>query len=829
MQGFMFSEEELEVIPSKDYSLNCQNCGLDRGCITPYMKPYGKGKKGILLIGEAPGVNEDETGIPFVGKSGNYLAKTLSSLGIDMDEDCVRTNACRCHPKGNRTPTDTQIKNCRRYLYELIEEMKPKKIITFGVGLKGLIGHKMSIDKMATWVGWSIPDQDLEAMVFPLYHPAYVLRNADNPVYSLYFKKHLKNAVNHSGKIYVHNYKSDVVVLKKESEIIKLLDEMIKKDIVAFDYETSGLKPYNEGHRVYCASVSDGLFSYSFMLDTSDVIEKWIEFLRSDVGKIAHNMKFEEDWSRVIFKQKVNNWKFDTMLASHILDNRAGVTGLKFQTYVNFGVVGYDKNISSYIGAKDGNDFNTLHKFPKSELLQYCGEDSLYTYKLYQLQKDLIEKKYLEAYDLFHNATFDFSDMEVTGIPADIEYYKKQKEFAVEESKKILDRLESYDGTPVGFNPGSPKQVAEVLFDVEGIIPPDGKRSTGVDVLEKIDHPIAKDVLAYRRWLKIGNTYLDGFIKEISEDGKLHCFFNLNTVSSYRSSSSNINFQNIPARDAQANRITRGGLFPFPGQHFEDYDFKSIEVGISVCYHKDKNMLAYVTDESADMHKDQAKEIFVRTDKEYADPKMKELAKKERYLAKNGFVFAEFYGDYFVNCAKSIWERMESESREHLVKFGIMTLADFTEHMEMVENKFWNERFSDYAQWKEDIWKWYKSRGYVDYYTGFRASGIMSKNQVNNLPIQGTAFHVNLETIHYVNKRIKRWPTKLLGQVHDSQVFSNDPEYSDDLDAVMSKALGYVADKWSDWLIVPLQVKKEIGKVDEPWVNLEEIKRVKAS
>jgi DNA polymerase I-like protein with 3'-5' exonuclease and polymerase domains len=322
---------------------------------------------------------------------------------------------------------------------------------------------------------------------------------------------------------------------------------------------------------------------------------------------------------------------------------------------------------------------------------------------------------------------------------------------------------------------------------------------------------------------------LDGFLKEISEDNRLHCFFNLNTVSSYRSSSSYINFQNIPKRDEDAQRITRSGLFPFPGHRFEDFDFKSIEVGISVCYHKDRNMLAYVTDESSDMHKDQAKEIFIRDESEYKNPKMKKLYKLERYLAKNGFVFAQFYGDYFVNCAISIWERMDEESRKHLREFGIRNLEDFTEHMESVEAKFWNKRFPDYAQWKEDNWNWYKKKGYVEYYTGFRAGGIMRKNQVNNLAIQGTAFHVNLETIDYTMRRIKRWSTKPVGQIHDSIVFSNDPGYSEDLDMVMSKALGHVADKWGSWLIVPLQVEKEVGEVDQPWIGLENVKKIYAS
>ena len=73
-------------------------------------------------------------------------------------------------------------------------------------------------------------------------------------------------------------------------------------------------------------------------------------------------MKFEETWSQVRLRQPVAGWLWDSMEAAHLLDNRKNITGLKFQVYVNFGVVGYDDDVKPFItsNSKDSNAFNRL-------------------------------------------------------------------------------------------------------------------------------------------------------------------------------------------------------------------------------------------------------------------------------------------------------------------------------------------------------------------------------------------------------------------------------------------------------------------------------------
>ena len=118
-----------------------------------------------------------------------------------------------------------------------------------------------------------------------------------------------------------------------------------------------------------------------------------------NISKIAHNMQFEDTWTKVILGVDVQGWEWDSMLAAHVLDNRSGYTGLKFQALINFGLYDYSSEIESYLKGveeKDANSMNRvddfINKVPNGEqkLLTYCGVDSLVEYRLAQYQRGLI-------------------------------------------------------------------------------------------------------------------------------------------------------------------------------------------------------------------------------------------------------------------------------------------------------------------------------------------------------------------------------------------------------------------------------------------------------
>lgn len=126
----------------------------------------------IMIIGEAPGQNEDETGLPFVGKAGQLLEKILASVTL-TEQDVYITNINKCRPPGNRVPTTEEVAACKPYLLEQIRLVDPKIILLTGAtAVKSLTGDKRGITKIrGTWIEWE------GRLCMPILHPAYLLRN----------------------------------------------------------------------------------------------------------------------------------------------------------------------------------------------------------------------------------------------------------------------------------------------------------------------------------------------------------------------------------------------------------------------------------------------------------------------------------------------------------------------------------------------------------------------------------------------------------------------------------------------------------------------------
>lgn len=117
---------------------NCKKCKL---CSDKTLKVFGKGNEhsGIMIIGEAPGKNEEKEGIPFVGKAGENLNKYLKEAGFNIEKDIYFCNVLKCRTtdenkiKKDRRPQKDEIKNCRTFLEPQIEIINPKVIILCGV------------------------------------------------------------------------------------------------------------------------------------------------------------------------------------------------------------------------------------------------------------------------------------------------------------------------------------------------------------------------------------------------------------------------------------------------------------------------------------------------------------------------------------------------------------------------------------------------------------------------------------------------------------------------------------------------------------------------
>jgi DNA polymerase len=135
----------------------------------------GNADADLMFVGEAPGANEDQQGLPFVGRAGKLLDELLQEVGLQRS-DVFITNVLKCRPPGNRDPLPEEIEVCKPYLYRQIELIEPKVICTLGnFATKLLTGSPQGITKVhgrpqERQVG------NRTVLLFPIFHPAAALR-----------------------------------------------------------------------------------------------------------------------------------------------------------------------------------------------------------------------------------------------------------------------------------------------------------------------------------------------------------------------------------------------------------------------------------------------------------------------------------------------------------------------------------------------------------------------------------------------------------------------------------------------------------------------------
>jgi len=169
-------------IPSETYASMpelAQHCDQCHRCALGHTRTHavvGRGnlKAPIMIVGEGPGQNEDETGLPFVGKAGQLLDKILASVSLDTEKDIYICNTVKCRPPDNRVPTTEEMAACKPYLLEQIRLVEPKIILLTGAtAVKDLTGDKRGISKIrGQWMEWE------GRLCMPIFHPSYLLRNA---------------------------------------------------------------------------------------------------------------------------------------------------------------------------------------------------------------------------------------------------------------------------------------------------------------------------------------------------------------------------------------------------------------------------------------------------------------------------------------------------------------------------------------------------------------------------------------------------------------------------------------------------------------------------
>ncbi len=165
--------KETELNKIKEECNNCSKCtlGLTRNNI---VFSDGNPNAKILLIGEAPGAEEDASGVPFVGRAGKLLTMLIEDCGLSRKEDFYICNTVKCRPPENRVPSDDEKKSCENYLLSQIKTVNPKVIVLCGAtSAKSFLGNKIKISQIRG--KWYKLFDGIDATV--IFHPSYLLRN----------------------------------------------------------------------------------------------------------------------------------------------------------------------------------------------------------------------------------------------------------------------------------------------------------------------------------------------------------------------------------------------------------------------------------------------------------------------------------------------------------------------------------------------------------------------------------------------------------------------------------------------------------------------------
>jgi DNA polymerase I len=505
--------------------------------------------------------------------------------------------------------------------------------------------------------------------------------------------------------------------------------------------------PETKKHDLFSTETEDRLPSKDFVSLFSGI------FKNDKIKKVCQNGKFDIGVLRGIGIE-VNNFYFDTMLASYVVDpdQKHGMDDLA-QKYLSYRPI----PLSDLIGAK--KDASKIFEVDAKILSDYSCEDADITYKLFDVLSAEIKNLELEhlCYDIEFPLARVLEDMERTGVSIDRLMLNTL-------SKELSGKLDSYSKkifelAGMEFNINSPLQLQKVLFDKLNLNT--GKKtktgfSTDAKSLDNLrgEHPIIDEILDYRQVSKLKSTYADALPNLINPiTGRVHTSFNQTVTSTGRLSSNNPNLQNIPIRTEMGKEI-RKAFTPRDKDHLilsADYSQIELRIMASLC---NDEALQKAFKNNEDIHRSTAALVFM-VPLEEVTPEMRRKAKEVN--------FGILYG---------------------IGPFGLKSRLGITQnHAKEIIDTYFNT-FKNVRKFIDDSIEIAGEHGYAQTVTGRRRylKNIKNSNRVVrqfeervavNMPIQGTAADMIKIAMIRVFDALKKnkFKSKMVLQVHDELVF----------------------------------------------------------
>ena len=858
--GFFFSKQKQKAKAGKGqrtakankqnvetlHRLGCAACPLDKANIsTPKMSPILAKETLVYFLAEAPGRDEDEnTGKPLTGPSGKLLRECIpEGEGIY----CSFDNIINCRTPKDRKALWNEVECCRSRRIKWIEQTKPKLIVGLGlVPLHAILGSS-DMSGMRGRV-FAVQVGNHHCWFLPTYHPSYILDTAFDK------KQPLKSKLGHCFRMDVtkaFKLADRLPPAKVDTEaearagiqcfdgsggydtLLGLLKAARKAPIKAVDIETVGLRPYATNSRILTVALSFGETNFSFCFDHPK--GKWDAKQRGQIAielekllldntiKIAHNVPFELEWFIDFYGREIVNhtaWEC-TMMQSHFIDERRGKQARGGEDERRATYQSLDFLCKQYFGLA----YKKLFKLNKKDManadlgetLVYNGVDTKYDLRLWHTQWKLLQKeKLLDAYYEALPRQPTVALMQHMGIDADQAVVKQSQTKLQKEIDGILAQIndlkvvKAFIADHKEFNPAGPdaitifkdylKRPEIVVKDKSGT----ERYSTDKNVLDQIEHPLAKLIITLRNRSKLKSTNVDCFElgkgQSVWPDGKMHTNFNTTFAETGRTSSDEPNQQNWPKRhDSWVRKI----VIPPKGHVLLAFDYGQLEACTAAMCSHDKVLTKALWDDY-DIHMEWTEKLvakyplFLGGRESMAD---KKTAKKYRSIVKNKLVFPAIFG----------------ASNGSIASY-LNTPEDIVDDL---MDEFWGT-FTGLKNWQDKLMTGYYQNGYVTSLTGRRHNYPLTRNEAINFPVQGVAADIVCDAMNSLSEeavRTGQWHLHPVLNIHDDLVY-----VIPDNDAVLEKAIKHIytvmlTPKY-DFINVPLSVEGSIGR---DWFNMESI------
>lgn len=782
------------------YDHNCKRCPLHKGAKSVCIEGEGPQNAEVIVIGEAPGRQEDDRGKPFIGQSGQLLRHELSNGGFSS---VYITNVVKCRPPDNRDPTPEEIKACRVFLDAELLAVKAKYIITAGRFSSKSVLKRSKI----TQEHGQIVDLPGNRKGMPLYHPAYCLRD---PSRLPAFQQDLRRLRNLIDGVKTGEDPTWKIAATLE-EVEEFLTVFRDAEEFSYDCETSGLFPFDRKGAVRCISIGITGCSYVIPLEFPGSIfegnhEAQAAFLKmlvdlaneTDKIAIAQNGKFDEHWQLLVLGVKFD-LHFDTMLASHLIDENED-HDLKYLARRWLDAPEYDLPKKEKQGA-------LLH-LPegRARYLRYAAFDAAYTLALYWIFREKLLEDW-RVRRLFYKIVMPGSRalerIERRGLTLDLKAYAKAEEQVLRQKAEALENLNSLAGK---INWNSHPQIRALLFGklkLKTTVKTDkGLPSTGEDALVEIrsQHPVAEALVKYRELEKFYGTYLEGW-KEFIWQGQLYLGYKIHGTVTGRYSS---RLHQVP-RDGTIRNLVCAP----PGWLFAQADLSQAELRIAAEFSRDLELVTCFRPGGSDVHwRTLLYMLGSGRSREYLEPAIRtaqELSGHARLSLTDAIEILSAEGH---NAAIAKWKGWkEARKKAKAINFGFVFGMYENKFIQQAKTKYdWDCTFEEardfrtaYFELYRGIPPWHEKQkalvradGSVRNLFGRlrRLPGIYSSDkelrmecerQAINSPVQGTIGDWKAAALIEIEATIPTNQLRIVGEHHDALLMIFRPEFRDEV------------------------------------------------